>query len=205
MRHGMVNRKLGRTSAHRLAMFRNQLASLIDKERIITTLPKAKELRPQVERLITLGKNDSVHARRQAARLIEDESIVAKLFDTVGPRFSDRPGGYTRIIKLGPRRGDAAEMAILEFVGYEPAKEEAAAPAAEKPAKGRGRKTEEESSAEKGFEGGAEVEVEEDRGSAKEKACCEKEIKVKRILTRPAARRALLFLQIRVTKRDRQI
>src|SRR5204862_5943638 len=85
MRHGMVNRKLGRTSAHRLAMFRNQLASLIDKERIITTLPKAKELRPQVERLITLGKNDSVHARRQAARLIEDESIVAKLFDTVGP------------------------------------------------------------------------------------------------------------------------
>jgi len=136
----MVNRKLGRTSAHRLAMFRNQLASLIDKERIITTLPKAKELRPQVERLITLGKNDSVHARRQAARLIEDESIVAKLFDTVGPRFSDRPGGYTRIIKLGPRRGDAAEMAILEFVGYEPAKEEAAAPAAEKPAKGRAKK-----------------------------------------------------------------
>src|SRR5437764_1755222 len=132
MRHGMVNRKLGRTSAHRLAMFRNQLASLIDKERIITTLPKAKELRPQVERLITLGKNDSVHARRQAARLIEDETIVSKLFDTVGPRFGDRPGGYTRIIKLGPRRGDAAEMAILEFVGYEPEKAEKAAPAEKK-------------------------------------------------------------------------
>src|SRR5438270_7406117 len=127
MRHGMVNRKLGRTTGHRLAMFRNQLASLIDKERIITTLPKAKELRPQVERLITLGKNDSVHARRQAARLIEDETIVSKLFDTVGPRFGDRPGGYTRIIKLGPRRGDAAEMAILEFVGYEPEKAEKAA------------------------------------------------------------------------------
>ena len=137
MRHGMVNRKLGRTTGHRLAMFRNQLASLIDKERIITTLPKAKELRPQVERLITLGKNDSVHARRQAARLIEDDAIVSKLFDTVGPRFGDRPGGYTRIIKLGPRRGDAAEMAILEFVGYEPPKHELAAPAAEKKAKAK--------------------------------------------------------------------
>ena len=137
MRHGMVNRKLGRTSGHRLAMFRNQIASLIDKERIITTLPKAKELRPQVERLITLGRNDSVHARRQAARVIGDDAVVAKLFDTVGPRFGDRPGGYTRIIKLGPRRGDAAEMAILELVGYEPPKEGAAAPAAEKKAKAK--------------------------------------------------------------------
>jgi len=115
MRHGMVNRKLGRTSGHRLAMFRNQLASLIDKERIITTLPKAKELRPQIERLVTLGRNDSVHARRQAARLIGDDAIVAKLFDTVGPRFSDRPGGYTRIIKLGNRRGDAAPLAVVEL------------------------------------------------------------------------------------------
>src|SRR3954454_4801401 len=131
MRHGMVNRKLGRTSAHRNAMFRNQLASLIDKERIITTLPKAKELRPQIERLITLGKNDSVHARRQAERVIADDAMVGKLFDTIGPRFSERPGGYTRIIKLGARRGDAAEMAILEFVGYEIAQEQAA-PAATK-------------------------------------------------------------------------
>jgi len=122
----MVNRKLGRTSAHRNAMFRNQLASLIDKERIITTLPKAKELRPQIERLITLGKNDSVHARRQAERVVGDDAIVSKLFDTIGPRFAERPGGYTRIIKLGARRGDAAEMAILEFVGYEIAKEEPA-------------------------------------------------------------------------------
>ena len=137
MRHGMVNRKLGRTSGHRLAMFRNQLASLIDKERIITTLPKAKELRPQIERLVTLGRNDSVHARRQAARLIGDDAIVAKLFDTIGPRFGDRPGGYTRIIKLGPRRGDAAEMAILEFVGYEPPKDESASAAGEKKAKAK--------------------------------------------------------------------
>src|SRR5437762_6397791 len=124
MRHGMVNRKLGRTSAHRAALFSNQLASLIDRERIITTLPKAKELRPQIERLVTLGKNDSVHNRRQAARLVADDGLISKLFGTLGPRFAERPGGYTRIIKLGPRRGDASEMAILEFVGYEPQIEE---------------------------------------------------------------------------------
>jgi large subunit ribosomal protein L17 len=128
----MVNRKLGRTTGHRLALFRNQLASLIERERIITTLPKAKELRPQIERLITLGKNDSVHARRQAARLIENDTLVAKLFVTLGPRFTERPGGYTRIIKLGPRRGDAAEMAILEFVGYELEKESAPEPKGKK-------------------------------------------------------------------------
>jgi len=125
----MVNRKLGRTSGHRLALFRNQLASLIDKERIITTLPKAKELRPQIERLVTLGRTDSVHARRQVAAIIADDKLVSKLFSTISPRFATTPGGYTRIIKLGPRRGDAAEMAILEFVGYELAKSEKAAPA----------------------------------------------------------------------------
>jgi large subunit ribosomal protein L17 len=119
----MVNRKLGRTSAHRKAMFRNQLASLIDKERIITTLPKAKELRPLIEKLVTLGKTDSVHSRRQAARVVPEDSVVQKLFGTIGPRFADRQGGYTRIVKLGARRGDATEMAILEFVGYELATE----------------------------------------------------------------------------------
>ena len=150
MRHGMVNRKLGRTSAHRNAMFRNQLASLIDKERIITTLPKAKELRPQVERLITLGRNDSVHGRREAARVIGDETIVAKLFDTIGPRFSTRPGGYTRIIKLGPRRGDAAEMAILELVERTAAEEPAASEPAKKakPAKAAPKKAKEEPASE---------------------------------------------------------
>jgi large subunit ribosomal protein L17 len=130
MRHGLANRKLGRTSSHRNALFRNQLASLIDKERIITTLPKAKELRPQIERLITLGKSDSVHNRRQVERVVPDDHLITKLFDTLGPRFNERPGGYTRIIKLGSRRGDAAEMAILEFIGYEPKIEEA--PAEEK-------------------------------------------------------------------------
>lgn len=116
MRHGYAHRKLGRTSSHRLAMFRNQLASLIESERIVTTLPKAKELRPLIEKLITLAKTDSVHARRQAAKSVPDDGLIAKLFDTIGPRFSTRPGGYTRILKLGQRRGDAAEMAILELV-----------------------------------------------------------------------------------------
>lgn len=131
MRHGYANRKLGRTSSHRNAMFRNQLASLIASERIITTLPKAKELRPLAEKLITLAKNDSVHARRQAARQVPDEGLIAKLFDTLGPRFSTRPGGYTRIMKLGARRGDAAEMAILELVERTPGEDDtkAAAPA----------------------------------------------------------------------------
>lgn len=112
----MANRKLGRTSSHRKAMFRNQLASLIDNERIITTLPKAKELRPLAEKLITLAKTDSVHARRQAFQQVANDALISKLFDTLGPRFSTRPGGYTRILKLGARRGDAAEMAILELV-----------------------------------------------------------------------------------------
>jgi large subunit ribosomal protein L17 len=130
----MVNRKLGRTSSHRKAMFRNQLASLIDNERIITTLPKAKELRPIAEKLITLAKNDSVHARRQAFEQVANDSLIAKLFDTLGPRFSTRPGGYTRIMKLGARRGDAAEMAILELVERSADKTEAKS--TETPAKG---------------------------------------------------------------------
>ncbi len=116
MRHGYSHRKLGRTSSHRNALFRNQLASMIQSERIVTTLPKAKELRPLIEKLITLARTDSVHARRQAFRLVPDDALIAKLFNTIGPRFSTRPGGYTRILKLGARRGDAAEMAILELV-----------------------------------------------------------------------------------------
>src|SRR5215211_5377977 len=124
MRHGYANRKLGRTSGHRTAMFRNQLASMIQSERIVTTLPKAKELRPQIEKLITLARNDSVHARRLAFRQVQDNELIAKLFDKIGPRFSTRPGGYTRIMKLGARRGDAAEMAILELVERTPAEDD---------------------------------------------------------------------------------
>ena len=119
MRHGKKNRKLGRTTAHRIAMFRNQLSSLVTHERIVTTLPKAKELRPVAERLITRGKSDTVHARRIAGRWVSDRDLIKKLFTEIAPRFADRPGGYTRIVKLGPRHGDGAEMAILEFVDYE--------------------------------------------------------------------------------------
>lgn len=116
MRHNMHGRKLGRTSAHRKAMFRNQLASLVEHERIRTTLAKAKELRPIAERLVTRGKNDSVHSRRLVARWISERSLVKKLFDEIAPRFSERSGGYTRIVKLGTRKGDQAEMALIEFV-----------------------------------------------------------------------------------------
>jgi large subunit ribosomal protein L17 len=137
MRHGMANRKLGMTSSHRKAMFRNQLASLIQSERIITTLPKAKELRPLAEKLITLARTDSVHGRRLAFRQIADDALIAKLFDTLGPRFSTRPGGYTRILKLGARRGDAAEMAILELVERTPSEDDKPA---ETPAKGASKK-----------------------------------------------------------------
>jgi large subunit ribosomal protein L17 len=119
MRHGVKGRKLGRTSSHRTALFRNQLASLVDRERIITTLPKAKELRRIVERVVTRGRADTVASRRWVRTWLQDRSLVRKLFDDISPRFVDRPGGYTRIIKLGPRQGDGAELAVLEFVDFE--------------------------------------------------------------------------------------
>ena len=118
MQHNRAGRKLRRTTSHRLAMFSNQLASLMTHERIQTTISKAKELRPLAEKLITAAKNDDVAARRRVYRWIPDHSTVKKVFETIAPRFVDRPGGYTRILKLGARRGDAAEAAILEFVDF---------------------------------------------------------------------------------------
>lgn len=120
MRHAVHGRKLGRTSAHRRAMFRNQLASLVEHERIITTLEKAKELRPIFEKTITQGKRGTLHARRRVRRWISNRQLVQRLFDDIAPRFEDRQGGYTRITKLGPRKGDGAEMAVLELVDYDP-------------------------------------------------------------------------------------
>jgi large subunit ribosomal protein L17 len=121
MRHRVAHRKLGRTTPHRKALLRNLATALFDKERIRTTLPKAKELRPFAERLITLAKREDnrLHARRLAARHLQDPAVVQKLFDTIGARFASRPGGYTRILRLGPRKGDGAEMAFLELVGFE--------------------------------------------------------------------------------------
>jgi len=126
MRHGNRGRKLGRTSAHRIALFRNQLQSLMDKERIITTLPKAKELRRLAERVVTRGRSDTVSARRWVRRWIPDRELVSKVFSDISPRFESRPGGYTRIVKLGPRKGDGAEMAVLEFIDFELGKESSA-------------------------------------------------------------------------------
>ncbi|MBD3819101.1 MAG: 50S ribosomal protein L17 [Brevundimonas diminuta] len=116
MRHGAAYRKLGRTVSHRQAMFANMAASLIKHEQITTTLPKAKELRPFVEKLVTLAKKGDLHARRQAISAVRDVPQVGKLFDTLAPRYAERNGGYIRIMKAGFRHGDNAAMAVIEFV-----------------------------------------------------------------------------------------
>jgi large subunit ribosomal protein L17 len=116
MRHGNSGRKLNRTASHRKALFANMAASLIEHEQIVTTLPKAKELRPIVEKLVTLGKRGNLHARRQAASQIRNEAMAKRLFDEIAPRYADRNGGYLRIMKAGFRYGDNAPMAVIEFV-----------------------------------------------------------------------------------------
>jgi large subunit ribosomal protein L17 len=121
MRHGKVHRKFNRTAEHRRAMFGNMCAALIKHEQITTTLPKAKELRPVAEKLITLGKRGGLHARRQAYAQLRDDVIVAKLFDTLADRYKGRAGGYCRVLKAGIRYGDAADMAVIELVDRDPA------------------------------------------------------------------------------------
>ena len=152
MRHRVAHRKLGRVTEHRIALLRNQAEALLRHERIETTVPKAKELRPFVERLITIAKRgvkaddakgQTLTARRLVMRDIVNEDVVAKLFDTLAPRFMERPGGYTRILKLGHRRGDAAEVAQIELVGseYDPKKAEAEKAAKEETAEAPKQKT----------------------------------------------------------------
>jgi large subunit ribosomal protein L17 len=121
MRHGIAGRKLSVTSSHRAMMLRNMATSLIKHEQITTTLPKAKELRPYVERIITLGKRGGLHARRQAHAQLMDEKVVQKLFTTIAERYRTRPGGYTRVLRAGMRYGDAATMAVIELVERDPA------------------------------------------------------------------------------------
>jgi large subunit ribosomal protein L17 len=116
MRHGFTGRRFSRTQSHRKAMFANMAASLIEHEQIVTTLPKAKDLRPIVEKLVTLGKRGDLHARRLAAAELRSDAAVKKLFDTLGPRYQGRPGGYLRVLKAGFRYGDAAPVAVIEFV-----------------------------------------------------------------------------------------
>ena len=120
MRHGVAGRKLGVTSSHRQAMFRNMAAALIKHEQITTTLPKAKELRPVAEKLITLGKKGGLANRRLAYAKLRDDAIVNKLFDTLATRYRGRAGGYTRVLKAGMRYGDAADMAVIELVDRDP-------------------------------------------------------------------------------------
>ncbi|MDL1951530.1 50S ribosomal protein L17 [Acidobacteria bacterium ACD] len=134
MQHNRAGRKLGRTTAHRRALFRNQLSSLIAHERISTTLHKAKELRPLAEKLVTLGKRGGLHARRLALKQLPDRDAVTKLFDVLAPRFASRPGGYTRILKLGRRAGDGAETALIEFVDFDFSQRRAEKAAAQKAA-----------------------------------------------------------------------
>ena len=120
MRHAHRGRKLNRTSSHRQAMFANMAASLFKHEQIVTTLPKAKELRRVAEKLITLGKRGDLHARRLAASRLRDERMAKKLFEVLGPRYKARPGGYTRVLKAGFRTGDMAPMAVIELVDRDP-------------------------------------------------------------------------------------
>jgi large subunit ribosomal protein L17 len=156
MRHRVGHRKLGRITPHRMALLRNLATALFERERIRTTLMKAKELRPYAEKLITLARRDDdrLHARRLAARALQDRTVMKKLFDDLGARFAGRPGGYTRILRLGPRRGDGAEMAIVELIGseYKPEKK-----TAEKGKKGaaRGGKAEAPAGGEKAAKAGA--------------------------------------------------
>jgi large subunit ribosomal protein L17 len=116
MRHGNAHRKFNRTAEHRRAMFGNMCAALIKHEQITTTLPKAKDLRPIVEKLVTLGKRGGLHARRQAIAEIRDVAMVKKLFDVLGPRYKERQGGYTRVMKMGFRYGDNAPLGVIEFI-----------------------------------------------------------------------------------------
>jgi large subunit ribosomal protein L17 len=135
MRHGIAYRKLGRKPEHRKAMFANMAAALIKHEQITTTLPKAKELRPVVEKLVTLGKRGDLHARRQAIAQVRDVAMVKKLFEVLGPRYKERNGGYTRVLKAGYRYGDNAPVAVIEFVDRdEAAKGLDSGPVKEKPA-----------------------------------------------------------------------
>lgn len=119
MRHRKAGRRFGRNTSNRRAMVRSMVTSLLDHERIVTTTPKAKEVRKVVDKMITLGKRGDLHARRQALSFIQDKNVVAKLFNELGPEYQERPGGYTRIIQTGNRLGDCAPMAILELVNYQ--------------------------------------------------------------------------------------
>ena len=172
MRHRIDQRKLGRTTEHRIAMLRNQAVSLFRHDRIKTTVEKAKELRRFAEKLITLAKKDTLHARRLAAKDVQDPEVLRKLFATLGPLYAQRPGGYTRIIKLGFRKGDGAQLALIELVDREPKVEE-------KPAKGKAKKA-----------AAKEAPAPEAKGGARKKAAAPKKAASKKEAPKPEAAEA---------------
>ena len=165
MRHKVAGFKLGRTTSHRRSLLRNMVTSLILEERIETTIPKAKALRPQVEKMITLGKRGDLAARRQAAAYIMTDEAVKKLFDTLGPRFGDRQGGYTRIIRAAWQKGDGADKAFIELLGSEKLIDEKRQKRAEARAKKaeETRKAMEEAEAQQQAQAGAEPEANEEK------------------------------------------
>ena len=171
MRHRVAHRKLGRTTSHRMSLLRNLAASLFIHERIRTTLAKAKELRPFAEKLITLSKKDSLHARRRALQVMVHQDAVAKLFRDLSARFADRPGGYTRILKLGRRKGDGAEMAFIELVdfAFTPTKEAPARDSKKEKAEAK-TKPPEESEPEVDDDEAAEASAEKTKGASKSSA-----------------------------------
>lgn len=150
MRHKIAGRKLGRNPAHRRSLLRNLVTSFLEHERLVTTLPKAKELRPLAEKMITLGKRDTLHARRQVQSYLLSNITTKKVFDSIAPRFSDRPGGYSRIVRLGPRIGDGADMAVIELLGSELAVKKAASVEAEKDEQETEKESKEEAGAAEG-------------------------------------------------------
>jgi len=190
MRHNAAGRKLGRKTGHRLAMFRNQLASLVASERIVTTVAKAKELRPLAERMITQGKRGTVHARRLVGRWVPDRGLVKKLFDEIAPRFASRSGGYLRIVKLGSRQGDGAEMAILEFVDFQLKSSAARSAVDSGKAKKKGRKAAgaSETTEAAGAEGSPEIAAGAEQTGSKRKAAGKAKTSTK--VAKPSAKKA---------------
>ena len=150
MRHKIAGRRLGRNPAHRRSLLRNLVTSFLEHERLVTTLPKAKELRPLAEKMITLGKRDTLHARRQVQSYLLSNVTTKKVFDSIAPRFSERPGGYSRIVRLGPRIGDGADMAVIELLGSELAVKKAASVETEKDEQETEKESKEEAGAAEG-------------------------------------------------------
>lgn len=177
MRHRKTVAKLGRTASHRRAMYRNMVTSLLREERVVTTVPKAKAARRVAERVITFAKRGDLHARRQAARVVRDNAVLQKLFEEIGPRYAERPGGYTRILKTGFRRGDNAPMSILELVGGPPPHPEHVEAGAEKAAKPRAARPKKEAPAAEAPKARAKAKPRKDSGKGEKKSAAKKAAK----------------------------